>query len=551
MIESETFTYLLPDENNNAVEYQTPINSLIVIGANGSGKSKLGAWIERQNGEGVHRVAAQRSLNFSEHTPLKSYEESSGEFFYGSPEKNFWRDDKSVRWGWGESDTTKLLDDYDAVLSALLAHHNNEVQAFYNDCILAESEGAPKPHTPLTVLNKLYAVWESVFPHRKLTMEDTKFLASSQDRNAGERYSATKMSDGERSVLYLAAQVLCIPENKTIVVDEPEIHLHPSIMGHLWRALEAVRPDCLFIFITHDVQFSALHESSTKIWVKEYDGVHWNWDFIENGEFPEALLIELLGNRKNVLFVEGGQSSFDMQLYSCLYPDFYIVPCGSCRQVLSNTKAFASTNNLHELRAFGIIDRDYRNDEDLVLLESKGIYALEVAEVENLFLVEPLLRLMATRFACDKNQVIENVKHYIVQERFAQQIEKQVQQATVFSLKEKLSSLDITDEDNTVTEESFRSSLSEISFSDTYEIQNTRFYAVLDSNDYAEVLRIFNEKNLAQSIGRFFGIKDSEYCCKVMSLLQGELQEDIRDALSSYIPNVAARFQDTASTGID
>lgn len=51
------------------------------------------------------------------------------------------------------------------------------------------------------------------------------------------------MSDGERVGLYLIAQCLCIPENKTIIIDEPEIHLHRSIMDRLWTAIEAERED--------------------------------------------------------------------------------------------------------------------------------------------------------------------------------------------------------------------------------------------------------------------------------------------------------------------
>lgn len=72
------------------------------------------------------------------------------------------------------------------------------------------------------------------------------------------KYSANQMSDGERAVLYLAAQVLCVPENKMLIMDEPEIHLHRSIMNRLWMALERYRPDCLFIYITHDTQFAAM-----------------------------------------------------------------------------------------------------------------------------------------------------------------------------------------------------------------------------------------------------------------------------------------------------
>ena len=37
------FTYYLPNEQNSKTEYITEAKSIIIIGANGSGKSKLGA----------------------------------------------------------------------------------------------------------------------------------------------------------------------------------------------------------------------------------------------------------------------------------------------------------------------------------------------------------------------------------------------------------------------------------------------------------------------------------------------------------------------------
>lgn len=131
MLSAKKYVYYLPGENNSAKEFEASVNSLVIIGANGSGKSKLGAWMERQNGEDVHRIGAQRSLNFSEHVPLKSYEEAEGEFFYGSPYSDHWGPDKGVRWDWGKSDTTKLIDDYDAALSALLAQQNIDRHHFF------------------------------------------------------------------------------------------------------------------------------------------------------------------------------------------------------------------------------------------------------------------------------------------------------------------------------------------------------------------------------------------------------------------------------------
>ena len=76
------FTYWLPDEKGNRREYKTTANSVILIGANGAGKSRLGAWIEQQKTDVVHRIGAQRGLNFSDHIPLKSYEESEDLVLY-------------------------------------------------------------------------------------------------------------------------------------------------------------------------------------------------------------------------------------------------------------------------------------------------------------------------------------------------------------------------------------------------------------------------------------------------------------------------------------
>ena len=174
----------------------------------------------------------------------------------------------------------------------------------------------------------------------KLRLLDAKFTSVLNKDGKIQEYSSNQMSDGERAVLYLAAQVLCVPENKTLIIDEPELHLHRSIMNRLWVALENHRPDCLFIYITHDTQFAAMHGHADKIWIKEFDGQNWKFEKLENSELPEDLLFDILGNRRNVLFVEGEKNSYDTQLYSVLYPDYYVIACGSCTQIIARTKAF-------------------------------------------------------------------------------------------------------------------------------------------------------------------------------------------------------------------
>lgn len=82
------FTYWLPDEQGQKQKYKTNNNSVIIIGANGSGKSHLGAWIEQQDLENVHRIGAQRNLNFNEDIALKSYSQAENFVFYGTNDKD-------------------------------------------------------------------------------------------------------------------------------------------------------------------------------------------------------------------------------------------------------------------------------------------------------------------------------------------------------------------------------------------------------------------------------------------------------------------------------
>lgn len=531
------FTYYLPDETGKREEHGTGYNSLIIIGANGSGKSKLGAWIEQQNMENVHRIGAQRNLNFQENLPLKSYSQAEDLVFYGSNDKSNQKS-KSQRWNWGKSYTTKLMDDFDNVLAALIALKNNDNDKYVNECKAAPTR-AERPDPPFTAIDKLIQIWDEIFPQRKLQVSDAKFLASMGD-GTGSPYNSNQMSDGERAVLYLAAQVLCVPSNKTLIIDEPEVHLHRSIMNRLWVSLEKYRPDCFFIYITHDTQFAAAHGPSDKIWIKEFDGTHWKLEKILDNELPEELLFDILGSRKNVLFVEGEKSSYDTQLYTILYPDYYVIACGSCTQVIARTKAFRNNSTLHHCEVYGLIDRDYRSDYEINKYKTEFIYTLDVAEVENLFLVEELIRLFATHLGRDPDEVFASIKDYIVNVRFAKQIDKQICQSVVAHLKYQLSSIELSKKSDDEAKASLNAALQTIDYEETKSEQESKFRD-LDRADYAGVLRVFNEKGLISSIGHFFGLNDKEYCSTILALLNGNLRNEIVKAVEKYLPTEIPR----------
>lgn len=123
--------------------------------------------------------------------------------------------------------------------------------------IYIESAGGENAHriSAPTKFEILEDIWDQLLPHRKLMIsgDDIKVKHPSSD----VLYSASDMSDGERAIFYLIGQVLLAKDDSLLIVDEPELHVHRSIMNSLWDLLESARPNCAFIFITHDLEFAA------------------------------------------------------------------------------------------------------------------------------------------------------------------------------------------------------------------------------------------------------------------------------------------------------
>src|SRR5690606_8858595 len=216
------------------------------------------------------------------------------------------------------------------------------------------------------------------------------------------------MSDGERVALYLMGQCLVAPAGSIFIVDEPEIHLHTSIMQALWEKLEEAKQDCLFVYITHDLGFASTRVSSINIWVKEYDGANtWRWDFVPNVEgFPESLLLELMGNRRTLVFVEGERGGKDHSIYQSIFRSYNVVPRNGCQKVIDSVKSMTINGPFHHVKVFGIIDRDFRTDEEIEGLLKIGVHAIDVAEIENVLLNESTLRIVAKNQHLDPDGVV-------------------------------------------------------------------------------------------------------------------------------------------------
>lgn len=533
---TKEYKYYLPSINNEMLGFTTKSNSVIIIGANGSGKSRLGAWMEQRNLNTVHCIGAQRSLQFQEYIHLRSYEQATNLLLTGNERQN---NDHGQRWGYdGEkyNYTSLLLNDYEHVLSALIAKKNKEQEEYIKSCKEREQSGQLHNNVPEMVIDTLQRIWSTVFPHRQIKLDDAKVVACFNKNGGIVKYKGRDMSDGERVALYLIAQALCVPENKIIIVDEPEIHLHRSIMNRLWISIEHERQDCLFIYITHDTQFAANHKQSDKLWIKEYDGISWKIEKIEDSLLPEQLVIDIMGNRKPVLFVEGTSDSYDTKLYSEVYCNYYVIPCGSCNTVIAQTKAMRTNPQLHHLECFGIIDRDFRSEYEIEKYKEQSIFTLKVAEVENLFIVEELLEVVNSIMGFDCSTRIEEVKKYIIENRFRKQLNRQICEAIVAQIKYKLSTADISMKNDTEAKESLTNLYESISYESIQKEVEEHYTEVAKLGDYKEVLLLYNCKSLSTSTGSFFELNNKNYCDFIIRQMHGSNLTKIIEAIKKYLP---------------
>lgn len=529
----------LPKANDSTQQEKIELNtnSIVIIGANGSGKSTLGAWIERNQHDKTHRIGAQRALTFGNYIQQKSYEQATNLLLSGTENSNNASHDN--RWQWdGEQYgyTTAMLNDYEHVLSAIVALKVNQQEDFICECKKNDVLGQQHNCVPEMVIDILKKIWKSIFPHRDIDILDGKVVATIIKNDDAVSYKGKNMSDGERVALYLIAQSLCIPKNKIIIIDEPEIHLHRSIMNRLWNAIEKERNDCVFIYITHDTNFAASHKQAKKLWLKSFDGINWDYELVKQTQLPEQLLLDILGNRKPVIFVEGTVDSFDTKLYSDIYSAYYVVPCGSCSAVISQTKAMKNNPQLHDVRCFGIIDRDYRCDYEIERYKDDDIYTLKVAEVENLFLVEEVLDAVNSIMGFQSKENVTMVKEYVIKERFEKEINRQICESVVAELKYKLSTATISKKSEEEAKSTLQNLMKELEYESLKQCHEEKFNKSLESEDYAKVLEVFNSKSLSTSTGKFFDLNNKGYCDFIIRQLVTDKRNLIINAIIPYLP---------------
>ena len=376
--------------------------NVVIIGANGSGKSSFSRNISTVLGKSIVIISAQKIFQYRRLQQIPIDDDKINEV------RNFQQSAKMCK----DSDFARSLEnDMQSLVQALIANYIQTSTKFY------EQRNKEQTIEDLTVLEQVFKLWHEIIPHREL-FYDNKGNIKVKGNDCVE-YDFIQLSDGEKAVFYYASHILLAKDNSYIIIDEPENHLNFAIVNKMWNVLEQQRPDCVFMYLTHNINFATSRINSRKLWMKSYNQSKSSWDIIQlsdNELLPESLYMELLGSKQNILFCEGkDNSSYDCKLYSILFPNYTIKPIDGHYNVINSVRSFNNCYEIHGNRAIGIIDKDFHEETEIKAWENDNIFSLPVCEIENIFLDEKLIieanqRLCGTK---DIKQIKDSLFSYV------------------------------------------------------------------------------------------------------------------------------------------
>ena len=357
---------------------------LFIVGANGSGKSALIQRLVSSNrNEKIRRISAHRQTWFQSES-LDFTPQARREF-----DLEITRQEVQDQARWRDQYAQQRQS---AVLFDLVAKENERarlITRYIDDQNVEEANRISlREASQFDQINELLVLGTLaiILEHSK----GEEILA--RHKNASDSFSIAQMSDGERNAALIAATVLTVEPETVLLIDEPERHLHRSIIEPFLSALFESRKDCTFVISTHEIALPVADPEAHTLVVhscswNDNKARAWDVDLLEaRSDLPEDLKRAILGSRKRILFVEGDRSgSLDLPLYDALFPGISIVPKGGCADVLRAVDGLRGSENLHQVEAFGLIDRDNRPDDEINQLASKHVYALDVYSAEALY----------------------------------------------------------------------------------------------------------------------------------------------------------------------
>ena len=385
---------------------------IFIVGANGSGKSALlQNFVSNNRDKNIRLIVAHRPTAFRTEKISSQFQDRE------QAEQQIKNREINSDYRWKEDHAIQHEIQFIA-LSELVSRENALArlvcELVRNDKLDEAKRDSTYSRSPFGKINDLFS---SANLGVSLTLSDGgDILAVRQDTN--ESYNMAHMSDGERNAAIIAATVLTVESGTILLIDEPERHLHKSIVVPFLSALFREREDCIFILSTHEINLPSADASALVMLVRSCKwenskAASWEIQLLNSdAKIPEDLKRDILGSREKIVFVEGIEGSLDKRLYTVLFPNMSVIAKGNCIDVERAVTGLRETLELHHIETFGLIDRDDRENQEIQKLAEKYIFALDVCTVESLYcnsvVVEAAARRQAESLGCNYKEIFQN-----------------------------------------------------------------------------------------------------------------------------------------------
>jgi len=231
---------------------------------------------------------------------------------------------------------------------------------------------------------------------------------------SGQELDFKSLSSGETEIIKILFDIARKDiRHSIVIVDEPDLHLHPTLTFQLIESLKSIGDHTnQFIFLTHSSDLITTYYSTGDVYFIDsiQDGTnqaHRLKDLVNEHQDLVPLIgqnIGLFAVGKKLVFVEGEDSSIDRLSYQkiaqTIDPEIRIIPAGSVLNIMTlNSIEEQIRKSIFGIELYMIRDRDGLEPTQVASLEKNGrIKILKRRHIENYFLDEEVLFKVAVKF---------------------------------------------------------------------------------------------------------------------------------------------------------
>ena len=298
--------------------------------------------------------------------------------------------------------TTQYEDMYDFLVEQSY-HHIYDLGLYHRNLSLGIT-GNP-PEDPLKPYNELLG---KLFPGYSFVEASADDLSIKVRLSNGTVLPFQDLSSGEKEVFFILSFFLRNDiSDSIIIIDEPELHLHPEFARKLLQTMRTIKPKNQIWCATHSAELidEAGRERTFYLRMEE-DRQRSVCIPASNEEAEIGALRDLFGYSgyvgisRKVVFVEGQYSSADRRMFANIIPeisqDVKIIPVGTSENLYRINRAILALleSEFARCQFYLIRDRDFLSDAAIrkyQTLSPERLFVLSRYHIENYLLEENVI----------------------------------------------------------------------------------------------------------------------------------------------------------------